>query len=116
MRIATSRDQIDLVSRAHDVELISEANVDIAEGPATAARMLYSRAKKHDAGAIIDRFAPDVVHVHNAYPSLGPAVLLAARERGVPVVMTVHNLRLRCPTASCSPKVRCVTDVRRDCT
>jgi glycosyltransferase involved in cell wall biosynthesis len=91
------RDQIDLVSRAHDVELIAEANVDLSEGPATAARMLYSHAKKHDVGAIIDRFAPDVVHVHNAYPSLGPAVLLAAHERGVPVVMTVHNLRLRCP-------------------
>lgn len=91
------RDQVDLVSRAHDVELISEANVDLAEGPVTAARMLYSRAKKQHVGAIIDRFAPDVVHVHNAYPSLGPAVVLAARERGVPVVMTVHNFRLRCP-------------------
>ncbi len=91
------RDQVDLVSRAHDVELISEANVDLAEGPATAARMLYSRAKKQHVGAVIDRFAPDVVHMHNAYPSLGPAVLLAARERGVPVVMTVHNFRLRCP-------------------
>jgi hypothetical protein len=28
------------------VELISESNVDLSEGPATAARMLYSRAKK----------------------------------------------------------------------
>ena len=91
------RDQVDLVSRAHDVELIAEANVDLAEGPATAARMLYSRSKKQHVGAIIDRFAPDVVHVHNTYPSLGPAVLLAAHERGVPVVMTVHNFRLRCP-------------------
>ena len=91
------RDQVDLVSRAHDVELISEANVDLQEDPVTAARMLYSRAKKQHVGAIIDRFAPEVVHVHNAYPSLGPAVLLAARERGIPVVMTVHNFRLRCP-------------------
>ena len=47
--------------------------------------------------AAIDRFRPDVVHMHNVYPSLGPAVLLAAHDRGVPVVMTVHNLRLRCP-------------------
>ncbi len=59
--------------------------------------MLYSRSKKQRMGAVIDRFAPDVVHVHNAYPSLGPAVLLAAYERRVPVVMTVHNFRLRCP-------------------
>jgi glycosyltransferase involved in cell wall biosynthesis len=91
------RDQVELVSRAHDVELISESNVDLSEGPATAARMLYSRAKKQEVGATIDRFAPDVVHIHNTYPSLGPAVLLAAHERGIPVVMTVHNFRLRCP-------------------
>ena len=91
------RDQIDLVSGAHDVELISEANIDLSESPATAARMLYSRAKKRDVGRIIDRFAPDVVHVHNTYPSLGPAVVLAANERGIPIVMTVHNFRLRCP-------------------
>ena len=92
------RDQVDLVSRAHDVELISEANVDLSESPATAVRMLYSRSKKRSTWAqIIDRFAPDVVHVHNTYPSLGPAVLLAAHERRIPVVMTVHNFRLRCP-------------------
>jgi glycosyltransferase involved in cell wall biosynthesis len=91
------RDQVELVSRTHGVELISESNVDLSESLATAARMLYSRAKKREVLAVIDRFAPDVVHVHNIYPSLGPAALLAARERSIPVVMTVHNFRLRCP-------------------
>ena len=91
------RDQVDLVSGAHDVELVSESNVDLSESPATATRMLYSRAKKRDVGRIIDRFAPDVVHIHNTYPSLGPAVVLAANDRGIPIVMTVHNFRLRCP-------------------
>jgi glycosyltransferase involved in cell wall biosynthesis len=91
------RDQVELVSRAHDVELISEENADLSEHPVTAARMLYSRSKTRQVGATIDRFSPDVVHLHNVYPSLGPSVLLAARERGIPVVMTVHNFRLRCP-------------------
>jgi len=91
------RDQVELVSRAHDVELMSEENAELSEGPATAARMLYSREMKMHAGATIDRFAPDVVHLHNVYPSLGPSVLLAASERGIPIVMTVHNFRLRCP-------------------
>ena len=91
------RDQVDLVSRSHEVELIAESNARLSENPATAGRMVYSHAKHREVGAIIDRFTPDVVHVHNNYPSLGPAVILAARERGVPLVMTVHNLRLRCP-------------------
>lgn len=91
------RDQVDLVSGAHDVELISEENSNLAETSATAARMLYSRSKRQEIQATIDRFRPDVVHVHNMYPAFGPAVVLAARERAVPVVMTVHNFRLRCP-------------------
>jgi glycosyltransferase involved in cell wall biosynthesis len=91
------RDQVDLVARTHDVKLISESNSDLPETAATAARMLYSGAKKREVLATIDRFAPDVVHLHNSYPSLGPAVVLAARERRIPIVMTVHNHRLRCP-------------------
>jgi glycosyltransferase involved in cell wall biosynthesis len=91
------RDQVDLVSKAHDVELISEANVELSDDVATAARMLFSRAKNDAVGGMMDRFVPDVVHIHNMYPSLGPAVVLAARARGIPIVMTVHNFRLRCP-------------------
>ena len=91
------RDQVVLVSRDHDVELISEMNSDLKESPAAVTRMLYSRVKTREMEEVIERFAPDVVHVHNIYPSLGPAVLLAAFERGVPVVMTIHNFRLRCP-------------------
>ena len=91
------RDQVELVSRAHDVELMSEENEDLTESLGTAMHMLYSRSKTKQLGATMDRFAPDVVHVHNMYPSLGPSVLLAASERRIPVVMTVHNFRLRCP-------------------
>lgn len=91
------RDQVELVSRAHDVELISASNADLPDAATTAIRMMYSRARKHEIGGVIDRFAPEIVHIHNAYPSLGPSVILAAHERGIPIVMTVHNMRLRCP-------------------
>lgn len=91
------KDQVELVSRFHSVDTFFESNLEASPGPRTAARMLYSSSKKREVGAAIDRYSPDVVHVHNIYPSLGPAILLAAYERGVPVVMTVHNLRLRCP-------------------
>lgn len=44
------------------------------------------------------REKPDVVNVHNLYPFISPAALRECRKRGVPVVMTVHNFRLICPT------------------
>lgn len=44
------------------------------------------------------REKPDVVNVHNLYPFISPAALKECRKAGVPVVMTVHNFRLICPT------------------
>src|SRR5918994_3833992 len=83
------RDQVELVSSAHDVEVIAESNAHLPESAVTAARMVYSRRKRNEVRAVIDRFRPDIVHLHNAYPGLGPAVVMAARDRRVPVVMTV---------------------------
>lgn len=41
---------------------------------------------------------PDLVHVHSVYPMFSPSVLLACRQAGIPVVMTVHTHNLTCPT------------------
>ena len=38
----------------------------------------------------------DVVHAHNLFPSLSPAVLRAARGAGAAVVVTLHNYRYLC--------------------
>lgn len=42
---------------------------------------------------------PDVVHVHNFFPLISPSVFYACRAEGVPVVFTLHNFRIICPTA-----------------
>ena len=44
------------------------------------------------------RERPDVVNVHNLYPFISPAALFECKKAGVPVVMTIHNFRLICPT------------------
>lgn len=46
--------------------------------------------------AALDDSQPDVVHLHNLFPLLSGSVPHAARKRGVPVVWTVHNRRVRC--------------------
>ncbi|MFI1104445.1 glycosyltransferase [Streptomyces melanogenes] len=40
---------------------------------------------------------PDVVHVHNVFPLLSPAVLAACADADVPVVATLHNYTQVCP-------------------
>lgn len=46
----------------------------------------------------IKRERPDIINVHNLYPFISPAALFEAKKAGIPVVMTVHNFRLVCPT------------------
>lgn len=40
---------------------------------------------------------PDLIHVHNLYPLISPAILHVCKEFSLPVVMTLHNYRLMCP-------------------
>jgi len=62
-----------------------------------AAAMLYSFEARRTFGTFLDRVHPDVVHLHNIYHQLTPSILDAARERGIPLVMTLHDYKLVCP-------------------
>jgi len=46
----------------------------------------------------IDSFQPDVVHTHNTFPLISPAIFHAI-GRGAARVLTLHNYRLLCPAA-----------------
>jgi len=62
-----------------------------------AARLLYSRHAAERLEALIDRHPPDLAHLHNIYHQLSPAILPLLARRGIPVVMTLHDLKLACP-------------------
>jgi glycosyltransferase involved in cell wall biosynthesis len=47
----------------------------------------------------IRRFRPDVIHVHNWFFAASPSVFIAARWKKIPVVHTIHNLRILCPSS-----------------
>jgi glycosyltransferase involved in cell wall biosynthesis len=49
---------------------------------------------------LVRRHRPQVVHVHNLFPVLSPAVLRTAALEGAAVVMTLHNYRLMCLPAN----------------
>ncbi len=59
---------------------------------------IYSPRGMRGMREALRRERPDVVNVHNLYPFISPAALFECRKAGVPVVMTVHNFRLMCPT------------------
>lgn len=59
---------------------------------------IYSPSGVRGMREALRRKRPDVVNVHNLYPFISPAALFECRKAGVPVVMTIHNFRLICPT------------------
>ena len=65
---------------------------------ALAARMIWSRQAAKGMDEAIAAFRPDVVHAHNIYHQLSPSVVHAAARHGVPVVLTMHDYKLACPT------------------
>jgi len=59
---------------------------------------IYSPVGVRGLRETLEREKPDVVNVHNLYPFISPAALFECKKMKVPVVMTVHNFRLICPT------------------
>lgn len=61
-------------------------------------KSVYSLEARREIGRLIDDVKPDVVHAHNVYHHLTPAIFGAIKKKGVPSVMTVHDLKIGCPS------------------
>lgn len=59
---------------------------------------IYNLPAHREMASLIAADRPDVVHVHSVYPMFSPSILVACRQKNVPVVMTVHSHNLTCPT------------------
>ena len=81
----------------HDVsQVVVENPSSSADAIRELARSLHNRPVARRVRSEIERFEPDVVHVHNTWFALSSSAIGAAA--GVPVVMTLHNYRLGCIT------------------
>ncbi|MFB7594997.1 glycosyltransferase [Streptomyces sp. NPDC056160] len=86
----------------HRVEVFERRSDDIAARslPGKAAVPLlvpWNPAVRAELAARLRTERPDVVHVHNVFPLLSPAVLAACADAGVPAVATLHNYTQVCP-------------------
>jgi glycosyltransferase involved in cell wall biosynthesis len=60
-------------------------------------KVVYSLEARQKLGRMLESFRPDVAHSHCIYHHLSPSVLGLLKARGVPTVMTAHDLKLACP-------------------
>jgi glycosyltransferase involved in cell wall biosynthesis len=90
-----------LAAHGHEVIRFERFSDDIERWPTAKkatlpALAVWNRAAHRDLAAVLAAERPDVVHLHNTFPLLSPAVLYACRNAGVPVVATIHNYKLAC--------------------
>jgi glycosyltransferase involved in cell wall biosynthesis len=90
-----------LAARGHEVIRFERLSDDIegwskAKKATLPAQAVWSRESHRDLAAVLAAQRPDVVHLHNTFPLLSPAVLYACRDAGVPLVATIHNYKLAC--------------------
>ncbi|MBR4553698.1 MAG: glycosyltransferase family 4 protein [Bacteroidaceae bacterium] len=91
-----------LESRGQEVSMFRRSSEELADSFCGKlkgfAAGVYSRSGVKGMREALERVKPDVVNVHNVFPLISPAALFECKEAGVPVIMTIHNYRLICPT------------------
>ena len=63
-------------------------------------KAVYSFEARSKLARLIDRASPDLAHAHNVYHHLSPSILGLLHTRGIPLVMTLHDLKIACPAYS----------------
>ncbi|MFW6691131.1 glycosyltransferase [Streptomyces sp. MAR4 CNX-425] len=86
----------------HRVEVFERRSDDIAArslaGRAAVPLLVpWNPAVRAELAGRLRAARPDVVHVHNVFPLLSPAVLAACADADVPAVATLHNYTQICP-------------------
>jgi glycosyltransferase involved in cell wall biosynthesis len=68
--------------------------------PMAQANAIWSSRTYREMSTLLAEFKPDVAHFHNTFARISPSAYYACRRAGVPVVQTLHNSRLICPSAN----------------
>jgi glycosyltransferase involved in cell wall biosynthesis len=94
-----------LVAAGHTVERFERSSDEIARRSAAGKalvpiQMLWNDEVRRSLTRALRSYRPDVVHIHNTFPLVSASVLYACRAERIPVVATLHNYRLVCPSGT----------------
>lgn len=82
--------QVDMVEGLRSRSFAQRAKV--------AVRVIYSGEAARRIAQLCRAAHPDIAHLHNIYHHLSPSILGALKGQGVPIVMSLHDYKLICPT------------------
>lgn len=90
-----------LRQKGHAVEehVVENSSAHRLSSVRTGLTAIWNRAEYRCIRSLIRSSESEIVHVHNSFPIVSPAVYYAAERERVPVIQTLHNYRLLCPAA-----------------
>ena len=90
-----------LEKRGHQVARYTVHNRDTADYGKLSLlqKTVWNGTTYRNIRSLVKKERPSVIHFHNIFPIISPSAYYAAKEEGVPVVQTLHNYRLLCPSA-----------------
>lgn len=65
-----------------------------------ALRLLYSFEAKKKIERLIKEQKPDIAHLHNIHHQISPSVLHSLKRFKIPIVLTLHDYKMACPSYS----------------
>jgi len=94
-----------LEQHGHRVSLYQRSNREIdgfsfLQKVGLVSRIVSAADSKLAVRALLQSLKPDVVHIHNTFLMVSPAVYEVCQEEDAPVVQTLHNYRLLCPAST----------------
>lgn len=90
-----------LRSHGHQIEFFRTNNDGIRNmsNGALARTSIWATDCTEEIARVCDAFGPELIHAHNTFPLISPALYWLAAKRRIPMVQTLHNFRLLCPQA-----------------
>ena len=91
-----------LQSRGHEVVEYVVDNREVKQSSliAVGLRSVWNNQQARQIQSVIEEKKPDLLKVDNHFPILSPSIFRAAKDVGVPTVLSVRNYRLICPSAN----------------
>jgi len=81
-------------------ELEMSGDYSIAQKLVRLPKVIYSFEARNKLSRLLERVQPDVAHGHNIYHHISPSILGLLKSRGIPTLLTLHDLKIACPAYS----------------
>ena len=88
-----------LLSESDEVKILFFQNEKGVKGALQFFLSIWNVAAAAKIRDVINDYKPAIIHLHNWHYAIGPIVVRAAEKNKIPIVLTVHNYRLLCPSA-----------------